>query len=245
MADIFNMADTWNAGGTTFTSVKMNATDTASAAASMLIDLQIGGVSKGRLKKDGELGVLSMGFASADANAPDVFFTRDAADILAQRNGTGSQTLRVYNTYTNASNYERLSISTGATSSIYQEQAGTGVARNLNIGTLGASAVAIVTGGAARWSFNASGHLLGVNDNTYDIGASGANRPRTGYFGTSVVTPILTTTTTTVGALGAATTAGQRKFVTDALTPVFGATVAAGGAVPVPVYADGTNWIVG
>jgi hypothetical protein len=29
-------------------------------------------------------------------------------------------------------------------------------------------------------------------DNTYDIGAAGATRPRTGYFGTSVITPALT-----------------------------------------------------
>lgn len=35
-----------------------------------------------------------------------------------------------------------------------------------------------------------TGNLL-FTDNLYDIGASGATRPRTGYFGTSVVTPIL------------------------------------------------------
>ena len=39
--------------------------------------------------------------------------------------------------------------------------------------------------------------------------------------------------------------AGARAFVTNALTPVFGATVVGGGAVAVPVYSDGTNWRVG
>jgi hypothetical protein len=39
--------------------------------------------------------------------------------------------------------------------------------------------------------------------------------------------------------------AGARAFVTDALSPTFGATVATGGAVAVPVYSDGTNWKVG
>lgn len=39
--------------------------------------------------------------------------------------------------------------------------------------------------------------------------------------------------------------AGARAFVTDALTPTFGATVVGGGAVNVPVYSDGTNWKVG
>jgi hypothetical protein len=38
---------------------------------------------------------------------------------------------------------------------------------------------------------------------------------------------------------------GARAFVSDALTPAFGATVVGGGAVAVPVYSDGTNWKVG
>jgi hypothetical protein len=38
---------------------------------------------------------------------------------------------------------------------------------------------------------------------------------------------------------------GARTFVSDALTPTFGSTVVAGGAVTVPVYSDGTNWKVG
>jgi hypothetical protein len=38
-------------------------------------------------------------------------------------------------------------------------------------------------------------HHLFSADNTWDIGASGATRPRTGYFGTSVITPLLSATT--------------------------------------------------
>ena len=38
---------------------------------------------------------------------------------------------------------------------------------------------------------------------------------------------------------------GLRAFVTDALAPAFGATVAAGGAVYTPVYCDGAGWKVG
>lgn len=41
----------------------------------------------------------------------------------------------------------------------------------------------------------AGGHFTFANDNTNDIGASGATRPRTGYFGTSVVAPALNATT--------------------------------------------------
>ena len=51
----------------------------------------------------------------------------------------------------------------------------------------------------------------------------------------------------TVATLPSAVTSGKgaRSFVTDALGPTFGATVAAGGAIAVPVYSDGTNWKVG
>jgi len=42
---------TWNASGTAFTGLKFNATDTASAAGSLLMDLQVGGVSRFRVGK--------------------------------------------------------------------------------------------------------------------------------------------------------------------------------------------------
>jgi hypothetical protein len=48
-----DLTATWNAAGTTFTAVKMNVTDTASAAGSLLIDLQVGGVSKFSASKSG------------------------------------------------------------------------------------------------------------------------------------------------------------------------------------------------
>jgi hypothetical protein len=51
----------------------------------------------------------------------------------------------------------------------------------------------------------------------------------------------------TVDTLPSASTSGvgARAFVTDALTPTFGATVVTGGAVATPVYSDGTVWKVG
>ncbi len=62
---------------------------------------------------------------------------------------------------------------------------------------------------------------------------------------TDEIIPALTNYT--VATLPSAVTSGKgaRSFVTDALAPVFGATVAAGGAVATPVYSDGTNWKVG
>lgn len=62
---------------------------------------------------------------------------------------------------------------------------------------------------------------------------------------TDEIIPALTNYT--VATLPSAVTSGKgsRSFVTDALAPVFGATVVTGGAVAVPVYSDGTNWKVG
>jgi hypothetical protein len=38
---------------------------------------------------------------------------------------------------------------------------------------------------------------------------------------------------------------GYRAYVTNALTPAFNATVVGGGAVTVPVFYNGANWVVG
>ena len=62
---------------------------------------------------------------------------------------------------------------------------------------------------------------------------------------TDEIIPALTNYT--VATLPSAVTSGKgaRSFVTDALLPTFGSTVAGGGAVATPVYSDGTNWKVG
>jgi hypothetical protein len=55
------------------------------------------------------------------------------------------------------------------------------------------------------------------------------------------------TTNYTVATLPSAATsgAGARAFVSDANATTFASTVAGGGANPVPVYSDGTNWKIG
>jgi len=57
----------------------------------------------------------------------DTVLTRDAAGVVAQRNGTNAQTFRVYGTYTDASNYVRASLgATSTTVTVTAETAGTG-----------------------------------------------------------------------------------------------------------------------
>jgi hypothetical protein len=68
-------------------------------------------------------------------------------------------------------------------------------------GTLGAAAAtfsgAVTLGDASADAITVNGTItsnLIFTDNTYDIGASGATRPRTGYFGTSVISPLVDAT---------------------------------------------------
>lgn len=170
---IYNMADTWNAGSTTFDAIKMDVTDTASASGSRLLNLLVAGTSKIVGRKDGRLSALSFALGNTDADSPDLFLVREAADTLAMRNSTTAQKLYLYNTYTDTSNYERgqiywasnyLNISTNA--------AGTGSTRGIAFGT----------GGTFRWEVSTSGHLNPWATNTYDLGSSGS-KIRNAYYG--------------------------------------------------------------
>ena len=99
---------------------------------------------------------------------------RDAADTLAQRRGTNAQTFRIYETFTDSSNYSRLFARVaGNIGEIGTEAAGTGTLRPLYFSV----------GGATAWFMSTSRHLLAGIDNTYDIGASGATRPRNLFVG--------------------------------------------------------------
>lgn len=115
-----------------------------------------------------------------------LILTTKGSGVIEQRNATTAQTLRVYNTYTDASNYERADFAWASNSVFIQtNQAGTGTARNLVIGTVGAANFSIRTNAALRWTVNASGHFLPESNNTYDIGASGA-KPRNVYIAGSL-----------------------------------------------------------
>ena len=171
MANIYDMSDTWNDAGTTFTAIKMDVTDTASDASSLLMDLQVGGSSKFKFAKDGSFFVntnnignaiyvnnagrnvsfatslsittsgatprfITVGSSAAFSRIPlgglDLYLERDAADTLAQRRSTNAQTFNLYNTYTDASNYERGFMRwNNNVLQIGTEAAGTGTVRTL------------------------------------------------------------------------------------------------------------------
>jgi hypothetical protein len=171
-AKIMQCAATWNNAAVTFTAIMANLTDTASNAASLLIDLQVGGASKFKVDKAGimSLGTSGVSFNPAStttldvrysggttpmmrlsssllavvggvsaaasggsAASPDVYWYRDAANIWAQRNSTNAQTNRLYGTYTDASNYRRISLAmtTAGVATLLPEGAGTGASGNV------------------------------------------------------------------------------------------------------------------
>jgi len=212
---------TWNSAGVTFKGISLTVTDTASAAASLLIDLLVGASSKFSVTKGGvctapEFKVtgaselfsvyssgtnqtatlgddgsgnsrlkLASGGAVAWSNSAtgvgtlDLFLLRESANILGQRNGTTGQISRIYNTFTDTSNYERAIL--GWSSNIFliaTSAGGTGTARSILI--TAASALSFSGGGSlsAQWQVTSSGHFVCGSDATYDIGASGATRPR-------------------------------------------------------------------
>jgi hypothetical protein len=180
--NIYEMAQTWNNGAVAFTAIGMNVTDTASDAASLLMDLQVGGASKFSINKDGRvsftngsgiaetfanylslfvgnteafritpsagelrLGGMRIGFGSA-LGTQDLIVTRDAANTLAQRNGANAQAFNIYNTYTDASNYERGFMRwNGNLLEIGTEALGTGTARAVRLGVGTARKIEIPT----------------------------------------------------------------------------------------------------
>ena len=123
------------------------------------------------------------------------FLTSDAPNTLALRNGAAvPQAFRVYNTFLGTTANEWFEIDWKTTAGLLKigtTSGGTGVGRpielnasgnyiNFNIGTVVKFAVVS--------NRNLSYQSIEWNtDNTHDIGASGANRPRNVYVGTSIV----------------------------------------------------------
>lgn len=192
-----DLAATWNTTGTP-TAIKLNVTDTASNASSLLMDMQRGGTSRMSVDKNGVITVTANagaafpslsfgGVAASPANTavwresavgslvlrahgqnliwvygdgstravawPDAMglwwtngtpgsfaatlaLWRDADNIFAQRNTTNAQTYRLYRSFTDASNYSRLSTGwSSSTALIATEGAGTGSRGNIAFGS--------------------------------------------------------------------------------------------------------------
>ena len=189
---LIDASATWNTTGTP-TAFKLNVTDTASNASSLLMDLQVGGSSRFSLTKNGSIVcpvlnanmLLTLGYYRSSGNgywvqsngvtdlayfdslglrlsgtmqvswgatspAPvDLQLHRDSADTLAQRRSTNAQTFRIYNTFTDSSNYERGKLEWASNVlRIGTEKAGTGSARALELQVDGTTRLTIGTDGS-------------------------------------------------------------------------------------------------
>lgn len=102
MSYIYNLTDTWNAGATTFTAVKMNVTDTASAAGSLLMDLQVGGVSQFKVSKAGA--VTAVGVAIPTISSSDTLSNKTLSSPTVSGTIAGAATWTGKQTFNNGSN---------------------------------------------------------------------------------------------------------------------------------------------
>jgi len=147
---VLDLSATWNNAGVTFTGLKFNVTTTAQASASRVLDIQVNGQPAFTMGRDGILyvhatngtavaffsrggviqtqstGYFAINSTTGIGGSPDVLLLRDAAGTFAQRNGTNAQTSNLYRTYTDASNYQRLTKAwSTSTALIHNEGAGT------------------------------------------------------------------------------------------------------------------------
>jgi hypothetical protein len=225
-----NITGTFNNVATTFDApLFMNITNTASASASKLLDLQVGGGSFLSANTDGSVTV-NQQTAAITANAFTVvqqgttiaqfqntginivaspgalLFSNSGGSVnwgggpiliqdsgsftIAQRNSTNAQTFRVYNTFTDASNYERAVMDWTTTANLLtigMQKAGTGSLRNIqmvsggnflftgntfNIGFLDSNQFGLGSGQSIAWAVgNVAGQVAG--DTALQRGAAG------------------------------------------------------------------------
>jgi hypothetical protein len=222
---LIDATQTWNSAGTVFTGLRLNVTDTASNASSLLMDFQVGGDTRAKIEKAGDIyakraftftGVLSFLRPSFNgdflmANGPtgtatfffnhnegrislrtthayawsstsdptatnDLFLNRDAAGTLAQRNAGNAQTFRIYESFTDASNYTRGKLEWA--SNVFRigtEKAGTGSARALELQTDGVTRLTIGTNGVATFSGDMSANDIVARSSWVGFGVSGTN----------------------------------------------------------------------
>jgi len=86
-APALDLTQTWNNSGVTFTGVKLNVTDTASASGSLLMDLQVGGTSKFKVTKDAKLRNVAGIYPGATSNDGILL----GAEVFKVTRGTSTQ----------------------------------------------------------------------------------------------------------------------------------------------------------
>lgn len=196
-APLLNATQTWNNAAVVFTGIKFNVINTASDVNnSALMDLQVGGTSQYKFKRNGNLEVANgvncaAGNIQTAANfglnnngsgvywrTAQTWLFSDANNALDQRNGTNAQAFRVYNTYTSSTSYERIGL-TWTSNVAYlapEKGSGGGTARLLVVNT-GATTVAGLPS-AATAGTGARSFVTDATATTYlsTVAGGGANK---------------------------------------------------------------------
>ena len=141
-----------NAGsGSSFTQINDNGTvviDSDTATGTFPLTLKYAGTTVASISYQGTITGGIGAFSSLSLDSGFVILDTDATNVLAQRNSTNAQTFRIYNTYTDASNYERGKIEWSSNVlRIGTEKAGTGSARALELQTDGTTRLTISSAG--------------------------------------------------------------------------------------------------
>lgn len=115
-------------------------------------------------------------FTMSNENNQSVVLRTDTTDVLAQRNSTAAQTYRIYNTYGGSpagTDFERASLGWNASAfEIKTEAGGTGLARDLIIGTSGVSRIFVSSTGQIGIGTQTPTATLHVSGNTILDGSS-------------------------------------------------------------------------
>lgn len=119
-----------------------------------------------------------IGFGTIGSTVSRLYAEDASNGIIGQRNGVNPQTFRVYNTFTDISNYERGKIAWNSNVlQIGTEEAGTGLARALDLQTDGTTRLNIsATGPVIRLGSDANGCVIfSFSGSTYSTPANGRN----------------------------------------------------------------------
>lgn len=214
------ITQTWNDAADTFTGFEIDVTDTASAAASLLADFQVGGSSKAKIDKAGKITSEKIQLTSTTGdgggtNGGQLEFVAGTTTWLFTSPAEGQLRFGRYNK----------AFSIFYNTAVEQRQSS-----DLLLSWAATSPDGVADLGVYR---NAAG-VLEINS-----GTAGTLR--------DLYARNVRTASVAVASLVAAGTAGAgaRAFVNDSSVTTFGSTVSAGGSNLVPVYSDGTNWKVG
>lgn len=224
-ASFMDIAGTWNTTGTP-SAIKLNITDTASNGSSLLVQLQVGGVNRFRVDKNGNVTVSNVLVTGNDVVCSGTLRSQGTGRLdlgLATISGGGVGRVRL--------GQVDLAAPVAQTLSVQSVVAGTTNTAGANLTITGSQGTGTGAGGSIVFQVapaGGSGTAQNALVSAMVIDSAKTVRVGTGY---------------TVATLPTAGVAGRRTYVTDATAPTFLGALVGGGSTVCPVFDDGTAWV--